>query len=171
MSNNLNDEWAKFLNNYDADSNAEYTSLPAAKPIQETIYNTSSTIEPRCDDLYISTKTMLLYLNQTNIDVARIFWSLPVVEYWKPVEGIIKKQMKVAAHSKEECAENMRKLGETYYYTERIIKQIDNPIAKKTSSKTSAKSPSGFPLKMSPIIAEKRNAGPCSIVLPSRSDS
>ena len=147
MSTNLNDEWAKFLNNYDADSNAEYTSLPAVKPIQETIYNTSTTIEPRCDDLYISTKTMLLYINQTNIDVARIFWSLPVVEYWKPVEGIIKKQMKVAAHSKEECAENMRKLGETYYYTERIIKQIDNPIAKKNKFKDERKVTIGISTK------------------------
>ena len=68
---------------------------------------------PECEELYISTKTKLLYLNQSNIDVAHIFWSVPIVEYWKPLEGVIKKQMKVAAQSKEECEENMRKLKQT----------------------------------------------------------
>jgi hypothetical protein len=50
---------------------------------------------PECEELYISTKTKLLYLNQSNIDVAHIFWSVPIVEYWKPQEVVIKKQMQV----------------------------------------------------------------------------
>ena len=115
----LDNEWEKFLNGgeiNDADDDDNSDELGDA---------------PNCEDLYISTKTKLLYLNQSNIDVAHIFWSVPVVEYWKPDEGVIKKQMKVAAQSKEECEVNERKLKETYYYTERIIKQIDNPIAKK----------------------------------------
>jgi len=138
MSNNLNDEWENFINNYDANCETEF-AFPAKFVANDKIDGETSNIEPMCDELYISTKTMLLYLDKSNIDVSKIFWKLPIVEYWKPVEGIIKKQMKVASHSKEECAENMRKLAETYYYTERIIKQIDNPVAKKTSSKTNAK--------------------------------
>ena len=144
MSIDLNDEWASFIDNYDANCETEF-AFPA-KTTQEACLNIP-TSAPECDDLYISTKTMLLYLNQTNIDVAGIFWKLPIVEYWKPVEGIIKKQMKVAAHSKEECAENMRRLNETYYYTERIIKQIDNPIAKKNKFKDERKVTVGISTK------------------------
>ena len=143
MSIDLNDEWESFLNNYDENSTAEFTC-----PAKATDRKTHSDKTPECDELYISTKTMLLYLNHSNIDVATIFWKLPVVEYWKPLEGIIKKQMKVAAHTKS-----------------------TTQLRKRTSSRTSAKSPSVFPPKTSPIIAAKRNAGRCSIVLPSLSGS
>lgn len=142
MSIDLNDEWESFLNNYDENSTAEFTC-----PAKATDRKTHSDKTPECDELYISTKTMLLYLNHSNIDVATIFWKLPVVEYWKPLEGIIKKQMKVAAHTKEECAENMRRLKETYYYTEHIIKQIDNPIAKKNKFKDERKVTIGISTK------------------------
>ena len=142
MSIDLNDEWESFLNNYDENSTAEFTC-----PAKATDRKTYSDKTPECDELYISTKTMLLYLNHSNIDVATIFWKLPVVEYWKPLEGIIKKQMKVAAHTKEECAENMRRLKETYYYTEHIIKQIDNPIAKKNKFKDERKVTIGISTK------------------------
>jgi len=130
----LDNEWEKFLNGgetNDIDDEA-HDELGEA---------------PECKDLYISTKTKLLYLNQSNIDVARIFWSVPIVEYWRPDEGVIKKQMKVAAQSKEECAENELKLKQTYYYTERIIKQIDNPIAKKIKFKDERKVTVGISTK------------------------
>lgn len=122
----LDDEWEKFLNG------GTTNDVPISKPadLGEA---------PGCDDLYISTKTKLLYLNKTNIDVSNIFWNAPIVEYWKPLEGIVKKQMKVAANSKEEAEENTRKLKQTYYYTERIIKQIDNPLAKTNKFKDERK--------------------------------
>jgi TATA-box binding protein (TBP) (component of TFIID and TFIIIB) len=130
----LDNEWEKFLNGGEI-SDAESTE---SEELGEA---------PECKELYISTKTKLLYLNQSNIDVAQIFWSVPVVEYWKPEEGVIKKQMKVAAQSKEECVENERKLKQTYYYTERIIKQIDNPIAKKIKFKDERKVTVGISTK------------------------
>ncbi len=122
----LDDEWESFL------IGGTTNDVPTSKP-------TDLGEAPECDDLYISTKTKLLYLNQTNIDVSNIFWNVPIVEYWKPLEGVIKKQMKVAANSKEEAEENTRKLKHTYYYTERIIKQIDNPHEKKTKFKDERK--------------------------------
>ena len=129
----LDNEWEKFLNGGETnDIDDDSDELGDA---------------PECKDLYISTKTKLLYLNQSNIDVARIFWSVPIVEYWRPDEGVIKKQMKVAAQSKEECVENERKLKQTYYYTERIIKQIDNPIAKKIKFKDERKVTVGISTK------------------------
>jgi TATA-box binding protein (TBP) (component of TFIID and TFIIIB) len=131
----LDNEWENFINGFES----------ASKPNTESC--TKMGEAPKCEDLYISTKTKLLYLNQKDIDVARIFWNVPIVEYWKPGEGVIKKQMKVASHSKEECEENTRKLKQTYYYTERIIKQIDNPIAKKIKFKDERKVTVGISTK------------------------
>lgn len=132
----LDNEWENFIN-----------GLVVDEPTPTTESCTKTGEAPECEDLYISTKTKLLYLNQKDIDVARIFWNVPIVEYWKPGEGVIKKQMKVASHSKEECEENTRKLKQTYYYTERIIKQIDNPIAKKIKFKDERKVTVGISTK------------------------
>jgi TATA-box binding protein (TBP) (component of TFIID and TFIIIB) len=132
----LDNEWENFIN-----------GLVVDEPTPNTESCTKMGEAPKCEDLYISTKTKLLYLNQKDIDVARIFWNVPIVEYWKPGEGVIKKQMKVASHSKEECEENTRKLKQTYYYTERIIKQIDNPIAKKIKFKDERKVTVGISTK------------------------
>ena len=93
---------------------------------------------PICEDLYISTKTKVLYLNQ-EIDIHRIFWLLPVVENWRPSSGIIKKQMKIVSKSKEEYEEYREKLKDVYYYTEHIIKQIDNPTARRIKFKDERK--------------------------------
>jgi hypothetical protein len=35
-------------------------------------------VTPKCDDLYISTKTKVLFLNQ-EIDISRIFWGIPII--------------------------------------------------------------------------------------------
>jgi hypothetical protein len=122
----LDDEWENFLNG------GTTNDVTPSKPLDLGE-------APECDNLYISTKTKLLYLNKTNIDVTNIFWNVDVVEYWKPLEGVIKKQIKIAANSKEESDENMCKLKQTYYYTERVIKQIDNPLAKTVKFKDERK--------------------------------
>lgn len=93
---------------------------------------------PKCDDLYISTKTKVLFLN-THIDIQKIFWELPIIEYWKPIEGIIKKQIKIINKTEEEYAEYNNKLKTAYYYTERIIKQINNPEARRIKFKDERK--------------------------------
>jgi hypothetical protein len=78
----LDNEWENFINGLES----------APELAEESCTKTGEA--PECEDLYISTKTKLLYLNQKDIDVARIFWNVPIVEYWKPGEGVIKKQMK-----------------------------------------------------------------------------
>jgi hypothetical protein len=47
---------------------------------------------PICEDLYISTKTKVLFLNQA-IDIHSVFWSIPITEYWVPKAGVVKKQL------------------------------------------------------------------------------
>ena len=131
----LDSDWLKFINATGLEE--PQVSAAQAPDLQP----------PEFADLYISTKTMLLYLNQSDIDVATIFWKIPIVEYWKPAEGVIKKQMKVASNSKEECLVNVAKLNESYYFTERVIKQIDNPIAKKVKFKDERKVTIGISTK------------------------
>ena len=65
----IDDEWSKFLcdDDYMVDNIVE-------NPIIE-----SGEI-PVCEELYISTKTKVLYLNQP-IDINNIFWKLPIIDY------------------------------------------------------------------------------------------
>jgi len=52
-------------------------------------------------DLYISTKTKMLYLN-CNIELFPLFWEINVLPYYKQSEGIIKKQMKFSSNNEKE---------------------------------------------------------------------
>ena len=49
---------------------------------------------PKCSELYISTKTKNGELNQ-EIDLKKVFWKVPIIEYQEAKEGILKKQMKI----------------------------------------------------------------------------
>ena len=93
---------------------------------------------PVCEELYISTKTKVLFLNQ-EIDIQKIFWEIPIVEYWKPIQGVVKKQMKIVSKTVEEYEEYKKKLNDIGYYTENIIKQIDNVNARKIKFKDERK--------------------------------
>jgi hypothetical protein len=127
----VDEEWSQFLCN---------VTKPTSK--QEPPKNNSSFVPeintPKCDDLYISTKTKVLFLNH-GIDIHTIFWEIPVVEYWKPEEGVIKKQMKIVSKTPEEYNLIKEKLSHTYYYTENIIKQINNPTARRIKFKDERK--------------------------------
>lgn len=93
---------------------------------------------PLCEDLYISTKTKVLFLNR-EIDLQSLFWGIPVDEYWKPVECVVKKQMKIVSKTPEEYAELVERLKSINYYTEHIIKQINNPSARRIKFKDERK--------------------------------
>ena len=93
---------------------------------------------PVCDDLYISTKTKVLFLNQ-EIDIDGIFWEIPIVEYWQPSEGVIKKQMKIVSKNEDDFNKYRQKLENVYYYNENIIKQINNPAARRIKFKDERK--------------------------------
>lgn len=90
------------------------------------------------NELFISTKTKVLFLNQA-IDINDVFWKIPVEEYWKPVECVVKKQMKIVSKSPEEYEQFMEKLKSVPYYTENIIKQINNPTARRIKFKDERK--------------------------------
>ena len=91
------EEWLKFIS-----GTKDIKLLHLESDDNETKCNTPK--QPICEDLYISTKTKVLYLNQ-EMDIHRIFWLIPIIEYWRPQEGVIKKQMKIVSKSKEEYEE------------------------------------------------------------------
>lgn len=57
---------------------------------------------PSPTELYISTKTKIVYLNRGSLDLDDIFWRLPVIPYAKRADGVIKKQMKTTCYTVDE---------------------------------------------------------------------
>lgn len=145
----IDDEWSQFLTaqaapgfgfmttNQQPAPQTKQAKLVIAKPTSE-LPTISDGTEPVCEDLYISTKTKVLFLNQA-IDINNVFWKIPVNEYWRPIDGVVKKQMKIVSKSKEEFYEYKAKLENIPYYTENIIKQIDNPAARRIKFKDERK--------------------------------
>ena len=86
----------------------------------------NNTNTPKCSEIYISTKTIISYLN-TTVDLRDVFWKIPIMSYSEPNEGIVKKQMKFNSSSQEEV-DIISKLTETYNYVDNhIITRIVNP--------------------------------------------
>jgi hypothetical protein len=94
---------------------------------------------PECEDLYISTKTKVLFLNQ-EIDTKHLFWSIPVIDYWRPVDGVIKKQMKIVSNSQEEFDDLQTRLQQiTNIYSEHVIKTVNTMGKRRTIFKDDRK--------------------------------
>ena len=134
---NIDEEWANYLNDCTSDTRCcpkekltevkkPTNSIKIIEPIKIEKNDDIVDLEevPKCDDLYISTKTKVLFLNQ-EIDIHNIFWKIPIIPYWQPTEGIIKKQIKIVSKTPEEFAEYKKKLEGIGYHKEIIIKQID----------------------------------------------
>jgi len=127
-------EWESYIN---ANKNGSINH-PDKAECSKVVVNDSNLILPKCEELYISTTTKVLYLNQ-EIDIHNIFWKIPTIEYWRPESGVIKKQMKVVSHTKEEYELYCNKLESLKYYTEHVIKKIDNPNARRNKFKDERK--------------------------------
>jgi TATA-box binding protein (TBP) (component of TFIID and TFIIIB) len=93
--------------------------------------NDSNKQIPVCSPIYISTKTKISYLN-TEIDIKKIFWDIPVMPYSSQTKGIVKKQIKFSSITKEELAEIESHVQtevekKTGFVETQIIEHIDNP--------------------------------------------
>jgi hypothetical protein len=131
---NLDEEWAKFLSPGATSSlksvEKQTSSEEIVKPSSHLQENPGFEEIPKCEELYISTKTKVLFLNK-GIDIYNIFWKIPVISYWQPKEGVVKKQIKMVSNSVEEYEEYNNQLKNLDYYHEHIIKQINNPGARR----------------------------------------
>ena len=137
MTNSIDDEWQTFLYSQHRESETGIQEI-RENLVLSKIADHSDIELPKCDELYISTKTKVLYLNQP-IDIHRIFWLIPINEYWNPKESVIKKQMKIVSKSREEYEEYRERLYSIPYFTQHIIKQIDNPTARRIKFKDERK--------------------------------
>lgn len=129
----IDDEWNSFLMTGDSD----IIDTVIHKDINEspTIPDLKA---PECEELYISTTTKVLFLNQS-IDIANIFWKLPIIDYGTPKNGIVKKQMKIVCNSEEEFKVYTERISNIPYYTENIVKQLNNPTARRIKYKDERK--------------------------------
>lgn len=111
MIEDIEDAWECFCGN---DSKTDDTYIPP---------KTSNTLNPKCSNLYISTKTKISYLNQS-IPLEDTFWKIPIVPYHIQRTGIIKKQMKFISLSEEELTNTISKLDNSEYTDQHIIQRI-----------------------------------------------
>ena len=81
----IDNEWLQFKDN----QNSNIKSQVELSPSKE---KNSPRKAPECSDIYISTQTKIAYLNQ-KIDLYKVFWLLPVIDYFSPKNGIIKKSI------------------------------------------------------------------------------
>jgi hypothetical protein len=141
----VDDEWAQFITGNQVSCgfpsvscNTSMKKDPLAKSVNVSEESNIEDPIPLCDELYISTKTKVLFLNQ-EIDIYTIFWKIPVIEYCTANDGVIKKQMKIVSKTPEEFEEYRAKLTDIPYYTENIIKQIDTTTGRRVKFKDERK--------------------------------
>ena len=127
--NDIDDEWNRFQLGEEIDF-----GVTAEDTDKGDIDNKA----PECEDLYISTTTKVLYLNQP-ININNVFWKIPIINYHEPCIGIVKKQMKIVSKTPEEYELYKEKLKEQSYYREHIIKEIHNPNARRIKFKDERK--------------------------------
>ena len=141
---NTDSEWKQFLKSLESTDTENYCAISSDdntiddSSTEDEIITTSQVtdqLRAPCEDLYISTQTRIFFLNVNQLDVNKIFWNVGVVPYYKPVDGVIKKQIRLVSKTKEEYNEYVKNRDKEEYYTEKIIKQIDNPTARKIKFK------------------------------------
>jgi hypothetical protein len=92
-------------------------------------------VRKTCEDLYISTQTKIFFLSVANLPVDDIFWNTQVIPYTTRSNGVIKKQIRFISKNREEFQTYIEKRDKELFFTEKIMKQIDNPNARKIKFK------------------------------------
>ena len=133
VSLDIDKEWANFISSGydDISSDDEEDIIENIKHDNEEFISANISIDltseaPKATNIYISTKTKIAYLN-TPIELKEIFWQIPVIPYAKPINGVIKKQMKFNSTTQEELNFIQEKSQKETYFEEHIITHIDNP--------------------------------------------
>ena len=114
----IDEEWSNFLDNIEDINLVKKETRLESDDFKKP---------PKCSDIYISTKTKIIYLNRDLLDIYSIFWNIKIEDYDKQVEGIIKKQIKISSNSKEELKELEDLINKESYNVSKIISHLDNP--------------------------------------------
>ena len=135
---NIDEEWENFIStpNYDddddeddADQLTEILKQESEEYLSANLTNDITSEAPKATNIYISTKTKIAYLN-TPINLSKIFWNIPVINYYIPKNGVVKKQMKFNSIAQSEVDFIEEKLKDQNYFEENIITHIDNPAGR-----------------------------------------
>jgi hypothetical protein len=134
MSLSIDKEWANFISsNYDdiSEDMSDDEDIKNIHAIEAEFVSANLSMEinsetPKATNIYISTKTKIAYLNMP-INLKDVFWSVPVIPYARPSNGVIKKQMKFNSSTVEELDFIQAKLTSETYFEEHVITNINNP--------------------------------------------
>jgi hypothetical protein len=135
---NIDDEWASFVSGgYNAaesddddfdpeelNTMSDFVSANISEELQ-------SSETPKASPIYISTKTNIAFLDRT-IDLKKVFWAVPIISYANPVNGVVKKQIKLNSVTQEELETVQERLKQETYYEEHVITSINNPTGRIT---------------------------------------
>tara|TARA_Y100000996_G_scaffold74498_1_gene50151 strand:+ start:1423 stop:2496 length:1074 start_codon:yes stop_codon:yes gene_type:complete len=123
MTTSVDEEWEKFCEDEEG-----------FIPENNVVLKSDQQEIPKCGSIYISTKTKIAYLD-TKIPLQEIFWKIPVLKYYLPKEGVIKKQIKINSDTPLQVEELEKKLKDLENCNVDIISQINNPNARKIKYK------------------------------------
>jgi hypothetical protein len=127
---NINDEWAKFINEANSsdcdDSESEENNIEISSANLEFEFHSDT---PKSNEIYISTKTKIAYLN-SKINLNPIFWDIKVMPYSSSQDGVIKKQIKFNSFTIEELNDIQTRLKDITCYEENVITSINNPTGR-----------------------------------------
>ena len=121
----LEEQWQQFMN----ESSATNPSLNLKK--KEYQCPNTNKEPPKCTKLKISTKSKIIFLNQT-FDLNSLFWKIPIIEYDSEREGIIKKQMKFNFTCPDEGNDFEEKIKNETCSKCKILNQVNNPSGRVT---------------------------------------
>ena len=129
-TNEIDDEWAKFISSNGADSSSDDEDNEFSEIEKQNIHSMNDPNDiPKSTNIYISTKSKIAYLNQ-EIDLKNIFWKVPTISYSNPTNGIIKKQMKFNSATEEELNIIQENLKQELFFEEQVITNINNPAGR-----------------------------------------
>jgi len=116
-SNNLDTNIGNCIDNIDSSRQNNDNNIQKVIPEKNFVKN--------CSNIYISTKTKILFLNKS-LDIFTTFWLLPVVDYNSQEKGIIKKQIKLSFEDKAEYEKTILKADNITNVHNKIITHIDS---------------------------------------------
>jgi len=135
MQTSINDEWENFcefdsinndINNTGVnDTNDKNNDNESLLEITDIDRNDNKNIT-KPSDLYISTTTIISYLN-IPIDIYEVFWNIPIIPYGTPCAGVIKKQMKFISTSQEEVEQTLSNTNDYEFVDNYLISKVNKP--------------------------------------------
>jgi hypothetical protein len=84
-------------------------------------------VRPEPSELFISTKTHIVSM-ETEVDVMKLFWDTPIIDYYSQQEGIVKKQCLTKCFDKDTYELQLIDMNrQPMPYKESVTIHIDNP--------------------------------------------